>query len=267
MPEIDPVILAAMEVAKSKRREFHVERLKLPAAQLPDMKDTIWCPVCDYPIRDEQPCYTCEENKRKDKEKLNAWIEEIGGQRAWEDYTLARFKVNEYNKAGLDAARGFDPRRENLFFYGPRGTGKSHVAAIAKRPLIVGGSRVRTVSMPTILDEILAGIKNGSFASSTQGWLKTLIDAPILSVEDLAVEKPSEHVLGFYYKFINGRYEKKRNGMVITCNYSLDDLENKWAVNDAHGRVISRLKEMCRGKIISFMGNPDWREGGEGGAR
>ena len=221
-----------------------------------------YCKVCEYPLKpgDTLGCWNCEQNKKQDKEKLNAWIEAIGGKRAWEDYTLARYQITEHNKAGYNAARSFDPRSENLFFHGPRGAGKSHAAAIAKRPLIVNGARVRTVSMPTVLDEILAGIKQGGFAASTQEWLRVLIGSPILSVEDLGVEKPSEHVLGFYYKFINGRYEQKKNGMIITCNYSLDDLENRWAVNDAHGRIVSRLKEMCHGKIVSFLGMNDWRE-------
>ena len=261
--DIDPTILAAKAVADAKHR--HLKPCVKPAAtDIMGIRppDSSYCKVCDYPLDESAPggCRFCYEQKLADKEKLNGWIEAIGGRKAWEDYTLARYIITPNNQAAVLVAQSFDRRTQNLFFYGPRGTGKSHAAAIAKRPLVTAGAKVLTVSMPQIMDEVLAGIKSGGFATLTQQWLKTLIAAPVLSVEDLAVEKPSDHTLGFYYKFINGRYEAKRNGMIITCNYSLDDLENRWAVADAHGRVVSRLKELCRGHIVSFSGSPDYRE-------
>lgn len=224
----------------------------------PDFSSVVYCQVCDYPVK-EEPCGYCAQQKVNDKEKLNGWIEAMGGRRPWEDYTQAAWVRTPYNQAGLDAARSFDPRKQNLFFHGPRGTGKSHAAAIAKRPLITGGFSVRTVSMPAVADTILAGIKSGTYSGLTKEWLDILVKTPVLNVEDLGVEKASEHMLTFLYKFIDGRYLAKRNGLIITCNYSLADLENRWAVMDAHGRVVSRLKEMCRGNIVSFAGNKDWR--------
>jgi DNA replication protein DnaC len=231
------------------------------ALPVPDLTGVEYCTICEHPLKDQElgGCAYCEQQKKNDKEKLNGWIEAIGGRRPWEDYTQARWQLTPYNKAGLDAARGFNPRTQNLFFHGPRGTGKSHAASIAKRPLITGGFRVRTVSMPNIADTILAGIKSGTYAGLVKEWLDILVGTPVLNIEDLGVEKPSEHMLTFIFKFIDGRYVAKRNGMIITCNYSLDDLENRWAVTDSPGRITSRLREMCRGGVVSFAGSPDWR--------
>ena len=259
---IDPVLLKALEAAEGKKSKLHVSIALKSDLNIPDLANITYCQVCSYPLRDDPDgCSYCWQQKKNDKEKLNEWIEAIGGRRPWEDYTQARWKQTQYNKAGFNAARSFNPRTQNLFFYGPRGTGKSHAAAIAKRPLILGGFSVRTVSMPSIADEILSGIKSGTYSGLTKQWLATLVKMPILNVEDLAVEKPSDHMLGFMYKFIDGRYTSKRNGMIITCNYSPDELENRWAATDSNGRVVSRLKEMCRGFIISFAGNPDYRAG------
>ncbi len=226
----------------------------------PDFSKVKYCNTCGYPLRDEPGCDYCDQQKKNDKEKLNAWIEAIGGRRAWEDYTQAKWQETPYNKAGLDAARSFDPRTQNLFFFGPRGTGKSHAAAIAKRPLITGGFRVRTVSLPTVGDTILAGIKQGTYSGLTKEWLDILVNTPVLNVEDMGAEKPSDHMVGFIFKFIDGRYAQKRNGMIITSNYSMNDLENRWAATDQPGRITSRLREMCTKQgIVSFAGNKDFR--------
>ena len=266
MPSDDEIIAEAQARALAKRRVFYGPKPMKVTPELLGMirpPDSSYCPVCDYPqvACEGGPCLYCWQQKLADKEKLNGWIEAIGGRKAWEDYTLSAYKITQYNQAAVEAARGFDPRRDNLFFHGPRGTGKSHAAAIAKRPLVTSGARVLTVSMPLVIDEVLAGIKSGGFAALTQQWIKTLTMQPILNLEDIAVEKPSDHALGFYYKFINQRYLDKRNGIIITSNYSLDELENRWAVCDSQGRVTSRLKEMCKNNIHSFAGLPDFREG------
>lgn len=262
MSDIDPHLAAALEAAKKKLSyKPDLERMRPRIGDLKNpLTDADYCPVCQYPIITGISCGYCAQQKVLERENLNAWIEAIGGRRAWEDYTKARFEVIAYNKRAFEIAVGFDPRSQNLFFHGPRGSGKSHCAAIAKRPLVTGGFRVRTVSMPTVIDEVLAGIKGGSYASLTKEWLATLTLQPVLSIEDLGVEKPSDHVLGFYYKFINQRYLDKRNGMIITSNYSLEELETRWAATDPEGRVPSRLREMSKGCIVSFMGCPDWRE-------
>lgn len=228
---------------------------------LPDRpKD--YCEVCDYPLvaGPGYACLYCYEQKIQDEKQKARWVEAIGGKRAWEDYTVANAIHMEHNKDALFAAKHFNPKTQNLFFHGPKGTGKSHAAAIAKRPLIMHGFKVKTVSMPTVIDEVLAGIKTGSFALKTLEWMHILSTTPVLSIEDMAVEKPSDHTMGFYYKFIDNRYQEKLNGLIITTNLSIDELENRWAAVDPQSRVVSRLKQMCKGLTFSFAGCPDWRE-------
>lgn len=264
MTKLDPAIAAALKAAEAKRGNkgpgfVKASDIKL---KLPQLTDADYCPVCDHPLKDgltAAQCWVCNERKAEDRKRLDGWIEAIGGLRAWEDYTVAKQKITQQNRLPIEKARAFNARTGSIFLYGPKGTGKSHTAATIKRPLVTSGFKVRTINMPLIIDEILSGIKGGSYGQLTKTWLDLLTSQPILSIEDMGVEKPSDHALGFYYKFINARYESKRHGMIITCNYSLMDLENRWAAADPQGRVVSRLREMCRGNIVSFAGSPDWR--------
>lgn len=262
MSEDDIIAQAAVDALAKRTKHGSFVKPSSFVALPPMPKDEDFCKVCQYPLISgpSYDCQYCFEQKQKDAKERDGWIENIGGRRAWEDYTIANAQVIEANGAALSACRRFNPRTSNLFLHGPKGTGKSHAAALAKRPLIMAGFVVRTVSMPAVMDEILAGIKSGHFAGSTQTWVKVLSTVPVLSIEDMAVEKPSDHTMGFYYKFIDARYQQKLNGMIITCNLSLDDLENRWAVVDPQSRVVSRLKQMCKGGIYSFIGCPDWRE-------
>lgn len=263
--ELDPEILRAKEMADAKRRQrapgyiTPIQAMPAFASEHPH-GDKPYCPTCQYPLYEDQPsCYNCGEKKKDDAKRLALWVEAIGGRLAWEDFTVARQIITPMNELAIKQAKTFDHRTGSIFIHGPKGAGKSHMAAILKRPLIMGGFKVRTVSMPLIIDEILAGIKGGNYSGLTKSWLDQLSTQPILSIEDMGVEKPSDHALGFYYKFINARIEAKRTGMIITSNYSMVQLENRWAAGDPEGRVVSRLKQMCKGNIISFAGVPDWR--------
>lgn len=260
---MDADIQRAKELADTKRTQ-RVLPVSSPAQIIKPMANPHegkpYCPVCEYPLFEDQPeCYNCGEKKKDDDKRLALWVEAIGGRRAWEDFTVANQKITPMNELAIKQAKTFDHRKGSIFLHGPRGAGKSHMAAILKRPLIMGGLKVRTINMPLIIDEILSGIKGGTYGQLTKSWLDTLTAQPILSIEDMAVEKPSDHALGFYYKFINARYEAKRTGMIITSNYSMVELENRWAAVDPQGRVVDRLKEMCRGNVVSFAGVPSWR--------
>ena len=217
-----------------------------------------YCPKCEYPIfDDDQDCFYCYQIKKKDKEIKNLWIEQIGGLRAWNEYLDSVFVKTAYNTGAYEAAKSFDYRKHNYLFFGPRGTGKSHLAAIIKRPLITSGVKVLTVSMPDVMSDIKSNIRNGSVLTN---WVNRMLLADVLSFEDMAVEKPSEFITEFYYRIIDSRYRQMKNGLIITMNQSLEQLESEWGFFDEHGRIVSRLKQMCGKNIFNFSGDADFRE-------
>ncbi len=237
-------IKTAKEILLSKPLTFHEDH---------------YCEKCLYPRYSGEDCLECRRIARKDKETLAKWIEMIGGLKAWKEYTDERFIKTNYNRLAYEGAKRYDYRKGSILFTGPRGTGKSHLAAIIKRPIIVSGQRVATISMPDLLGKIKAGIKDGEILESA---IRTAVCGPVLSLEDVGVEKPSEWVVSeVYYRIIDGRYKAAKTGMIITMNQNLDQLESLWSRFDPAGRVVSRLWEMCGKNIFSLQGECDYRRG------
>lgn len=246
--------------AKVRRRDMEeIFKSKL-------LPDEAYCKSCGYPKRPcpGGPCEFCWERSKADAATLARWKEMIGGEKAWSDYTPDRYVRTQYNAEAFAAAQvgTWNKRRDDgkgggFLLSGPRGTGKSHLASIIKRPLIMGGTIVRTVFMQEELDAARHDIKK---KDQSRDRVSSLVNAPVLSIEDLGVEKPSEWVVNeWYYKIVDGRYKARRTGLIVTMNQSLEDLEFYWRHFDPHGRVVSRLREMCKGNIFSLNGEKDWR--------
>ena|SRR3990167_3227812 len=217
-----------------------------------------FCGTCDYPLitaPNGTPCLRCYEKRLEQRVKRSEYVQMIGGEKAWKEYRPSSFIRTPINGAALDAADGWDGRT-NLLFEGPAGTGKSALAGIAKRRLILAGKIVTTISMPKVVDELVANIKSQRYGNE---WVQRLISAPILSIEDVgAGERLTEFVCKLYFRVIDGRYGDDRPGMIVTSNHSLPVLKGLMSRFDQPGRVVSRLKEMCR--IFSLNGERDWRQ-------
>ena len=83
---------------------------------------------------------------------------------------------------------------------------------------------------------------------------------PLLIIDDLGKERPSEWTLEKLFTIINNRYENNLP-VVITTNYNRDRLRERLAnrtnyeIADA---IISRLYEMCKG--INIKGTDKRKE-------
>lgn len=223
------------------------------------LPDDQYCKTCQYPLRPGPwgPCEMCYERAKADAKTLQTWKEMMGGEKAWVEYTKDRYVLTAFNSHAFAGASTWDHRKGSLLLMGPKGTGKSHLAAIVKRPLVMSGTLVRTVFMQEELDAARQDLKRKDQAKDR---ISSMISVPVLSIEDLGVEKASEWVVNeWYYKIVDGRYRARKHGLIITMNQTLDELEYYWMRFDPHGRVVSRLKEMCRGHIYDFRGEKDWR--------
>lgn len=265
MPE-DPILAAALLAAQSKKsRKVDLDKMRPKTADmvrnLPrPLPDGAYCKVCQYPKQADGSCWECEQRGKADRATLEDWKVQIGGPRAWTKYTKERYVETAFNSAAMKAALKFDWKRGNFLLTGPAGTGKSHLAAMMKRPWIMAGTRVSTVFMQDELSAARADIKKNDQA---KGRVAALVAAKVLSIEDLGVEKPSSWVVNeWYYPIINGRYLADKPGMIITMNQSLEELEYQWSLFDPHKRVVSRIREMFKGNIYSLQGEKDWRAEG-----
>lgn len=220
-------------------------------------RDGPYCPRCEYLLVPGQrgPCLRCEEMVEEQKVMDAKWAISLGGQKAFEEYTFDKMVRTSINGAVIDRLKRFNPAKDNIYLTGPRGAGKSHLAGACKRKWVLSGVHCKTVFVDDALSEARAFIQNHKIQ---RDMIESFIVSPILSLEDMGVEKPTEFALNFLYQIINGRYLDKRAGLIVTSNESTMGLEDIWARTDPHGRIPSRLREMC--VELSLVGEKDWRE-------
>ena len=210
------------------------------------------CKKCGEGLWSDGECRNCEEFRRQKAERELKMIEQMGSERAFRLYTLAKYKTTPANKMVLECCKDFNHMRDNIFLYGPSGRGKSHLAAIAKVRMIGKGVLVMTKTM----DEILSSLREAIRSASAQGELiAMLIRVPVLNIEDLGAEKITEFSLNTLYQIVDGRYKAVRNGLIITSNLSLEWI----AAEHTNERVTSRLSEMCKSKVFDMKDELDWR--------
>lgn len=161
--------------------------------------------------------------------------------------TFENYKPTDKTKKAFDAANSYSPEGDGLVFFGPCGTGKTHLAAsIVNR--FIGRIPVLFVSCPELLIEIRESM-NGNKGNNS---LEAAKDVRLLVVDDIGAEKTSEWVRETLFVLINHRYEYKLP-TIFTTNCSMSQLSEKLG-----DRIASRLVEMCR--MINVAGD-DYRLG------
>jgi DNA replication protein DnaC len=260
----DALIQAALRAVPGKRSKTPppAQRARgwesIVGRSLP-LPDSEYCPTCDRPlILVNGKCEGCADDAKGATVELLRKMEMIGGAKLWRESTLdgpPPFEPTHYNALALERVQRFDPRRDNILLWGPRGTGKSRMCAMAKRRAIDKGVPVMTVSMPAVVDTINANRRLGRWENEL---ITQMIAAPVLSIEDIgAGEKMTETVVKLYFRVIDGRYTADKAGLLLTTNFSLEEVESAMGLYDRAGRVKSRIDEMCT--KISLQGEKDWR--------
>jgi len=191
---------------------------------------------------EEMTLKTLEEQRQKNRRKQAA---ALGGWRAFETYTLEALIRTPHNKAALEAVLSFDPERENLYFRGPTGTGKSHLAAIAARKHL----DVETITPMRLSREIRAA----DGAREEAAIIHHYQSLRVLVLDDLGLSRQTEFLVTILYELVNWRYMNNVNGLIVTSNLSIGDLAEKLGDD----RISSRLAQMC--KMLSLVGEKDWR--------
>lgn len=187
------------------------------------------------------------------------WAREIGakclgGFRAADDYRAARFIPSKVTTPAFDAATSFDAATENLYLFGPTGSGKSHLAVIAarrsfERPGSDWPNRVRTLTPM----EISRAVRACDGAAQEDRALEDIINRKVLVLEDIGVAKDTEFLVSIIYEIINRRYQNNAGGLIVTSNLGLGELAAKLGDD----RVSSRLVQMCR--VFNLAAESDHR--------
>jgi len=158
--------------------------------------------------------------------------------------------VSEGKELAFQEARSWDPESsdEGLLFYGPSGTGKSHLGYAIANKLIDLGIFVRylpTVEIPRNDSEEVERLTDQD-------------EYPVLVLDDVGAEKYTDRALECLYEIVDGRL---RNGaqMVVTTNYTPGELKKKLnKAGDGYGdRLLGRFREAC---LFVAVGGKDHRD-------
>ena len=141
---------------------------------------------------------------------------------------------------------------------GGPGTGKTHLAAAIANHLIAQGRPVVCMTMIDLLERIK---RTFSKRDTDEGSvLKIYKTVPLLVIDDIGKEPPTEWAISTVYNIINGRYEAYLP-TIVTTNYDTEALIDRMTPRESHDSMtaratIDRLMEMCRG--ITLTGQ-SWR--------
>ena len=184
------------------------------------------------------------EKKRQEEEELQRRIQRLKANGIQEKHLLDwRFDVAE-NTADIQKARKYVEnwqrvKAENLglLLWGYVGTGKSFMAACIANALLEQGVPVLMTNFSKILNQMGA-----MYSEERYQYIASFSNFPLLIIDDLGIERNTEYALEQVYAVIDERY-KSGLPLIITTNLTMDELNDPADV--AHGRIYSRVLEMC----------------------
>lgn len=172
-------------------------------------------------------------------EKLNRIF---AGERPAREYTIERFQADIQNQEAYNLASSFIGQFD-AYLWGPCGVGKTHLACAMVREAVAQG-RTAIALKPSKLSRFLR-VKE---ATVQEERMRELATADVLLIDELGIGKETEFALQIMQEVLDMRADNYRTGLIMTSNYSLEDLANKIG-EDA---IPSRLRQMCR--IVKIEG-------------
>lgn len=137
---------------------------------------------------------------------------------------------------------------KGLLFYGPVGTGKTHLAGAISNALIARGFDVVWANTPQFISKLKRSFDTGISEASI---MESHIRAGLLVLDDIGSERPTEWVESRLYEVINARLERKAP-IVFTSNCSSQELFDRLGE-----RIVSRIREIAH--AVRFEA-PDFRK-------
>ena len=176
----------------------------------------------------------------------SAEARELLGAQRWAEQIPRRFsgaRLGDFAPALAEplGAWAAAPEGRNLVCFGPVGTGKTHAACAAARPLIEAGSFCAFWPVVRLLDALRPGgaLEDDPYAAAAR--------APLLILDDLGAEKVSDWTAERLYSIVNDRWLAERPTIATT------NTDPRRLPEAAGERLASRL--LGGAVILRFSGN------------
>lgn len=168
-----------------------------------------------------------------------SWLEklrQVGNLGAFADKTFGNYTIDLNSHTAVerdslaqavDAAKNFAYASQQpngwLLLEGSYGVGKTHLAAAVGNERLQRGDAVLFITAPDLLDHLRSTYGPNSEVSYDE-MFERVRNAPILVLDDLGVENPSQWAQEKLYQLFNHRYSL-RLPTIITTNVDVDNLD------------------------------------------
>ena len=210
--------------------------------------------ILDVPIGDARygKFQRCPNNPVEADTAMQERLRRYGNLSAYRDYRFDNFHINiaggysDAAKASLKqaktAAQAFAEEPEGwLVFEGPYGCGKTHLAvAIANQRLESAGEQVMFITAPDLLD-LLRMTMGGESDASFDAYFERIRNIPLLALDDLGVENPSDWAREKLFQLLNHRHV---SGLptVITTNAPVEALDPRVSSRIQQRSLVQRVR-------------------------
>lgn len=244
----------------------------------------------EYWARVEAERVAAEEEKKRQEEaariqsRISRLIKDSGIRGRFLNRTFERFETDEKNHRAYEATKWYadnfpamlpkkatdgsghieppEKERNGLIIVGSYGTGKTHLVTAISNQLIAGGIPVICMTMIDLLARIKQTFDRSDKATEAD-IMKIYEEVPLLVIDDIGSEQPSEWGSTKIFAIVNARYEAYMP-TIVTTNYAGDELIRRMTPT-INGRpldsrnaekTLDRLKEMCIGIEMNWE---SWR--------
>ena len=160
-----------------------------------------------------------DEVEARAKNKLNRLLSQaqMGVQKTLESFDFSfNPSINAAQIRELAACHFLD-QGENIFFLGPTGTGKTHLAKAICHQACRKQLSVRFYNFTQFFREF----NNADLNNQTEKLLKKLLKIDLIAIDDFAFKTIDQTCAEFLYSIVDARYQVK--SMILTSNRDITD--------------------------------------------
>jgi len=187
------------------------------------------------------------EGLRRSARQRDRLIELLGGIKPYREFTFERFRVCVSNRQAFEAAKGFDPSRENLYLWAAGRVGKTHLGIAIARACFERGGTIKLATPTQLVRQLRM-----KPPEEEQQVIDAFVRSEMFLLDDYGRANDTPYARLVLQEILDARDFQDRGGLIVTSRYSPNAVAHR--LND--DAIPARLAAMCR--VIEIKG-PDFR--------